>query len=127
MTGQGVASTAARGTLGTVLATMTPPDESPPRWMSSAEAASYLGITIRTLYRFIDQGDLPAYRFGRVIRLKQQEVEAFIDASRIEPGELDHLYPEPGGRVDETNGPDETGAPGPTVDVTGTGTGRTPA
>jgi excisionase family DNA binding protein len=44
-------------------------------WLSTAEAAKRLGITPRTLYRFIDQGDVPAYRFGRVIRLKEDEIE----------------------------------------------------
>jgi excisionase family DNA binding protein len=65
------------------------------QWLSTAEAAKRLGITPRTLYRFIDQGDIPAYRFGRVIRLKGNEVDSFIDSCRIEPGTLDHLYPEP--------------------------------
>lgn len=65
------------------------------RWLSTAEAAKRLGITARTLYRFIDQGDIPAYRFGRVIRLKADEVDSFIDSCRIEPGTLEHLYPEP--------------------------------
>jgi excisionase family DNA binding protein len=64
-------------------------------WLSTAEAAKRLGITPRTLYRFIDQGDIPAYRFGRVIRLKESEVDGFIDRCRIEPGTLEHLYPEP--------------------------------
>ena len=64
-------------------------------WLSTAEAAKRLGITPRTLYRFIDQGDIPAYRFGRVIRLKAQEVDTFIDSCRSEPGTLEHLYPEP--------------------------------
>jgi len=63
-------------------------------WMSTAEAARRLGITPRTLYRFIDEGQLPAYRFGRVIRLKASEVDAFIESCRIEPGTLEHLYPE---------------------------------
>jgi excisionase family DNA binding protein len=63
-------------------------------WLSTAEAASRLGITPRTLYRFIDEGQLPAYRFGRVIRLKEHEVDAFIDTCRIEPGTLEHLYPD---------------------------------
>ena len=67
-------------------------------WLSTAAAAKRLGITPRTLYRFIDQGDIPAYRFGRVIRLKQDEVDAFIDQNRIEPGTLEHLYPEPVGK-----------------------------
>ena len=63
--------------------------------MSTAVAAERIGITPRTLYRFIDQGDIPAYRFGRVIRLKQTEVDDFIEGSRIAPGTLEHLYPEP--------------------------------
>jgi excisionase family DNA binding protein len=63
-------------------------------WLSTAEAASRLGITPRTLYRFIDEGQLPAYRFGRVIRLKANEVDQFIEACRIEPGTLEHLYPD---------------------------------
>lgn len=63
-------------------------------WLGTAEAARYLGITTRTLYRLIDEGQLPAYKFGRVIRLKQSEVDAFIDGSRIRPGTLEHLYPE---------------------------------
>lgn len=63
-------------------------------WLSTAGAAKRLGVTTRTLYRFIDEGLVPAYKFGRVIRLKQAEVDAFIEASRIEPGTLEHLYPE---------------------------------
>ncbi len=70
-------------------------------WLSTQEAARRLGITPRTLYRFIDHGELPAYRFGRVIRLRGHEVEAFIARSRIQPGELEHLYPEPAGRSDD--------------------------
>jgi excisionase family DNA binding protein len=72
-------------------------------WLSTADAAHRLGITPRTLYRFIDEGQLPAYRFGRVIRLKENEVDAFIDSCRIEPGSLEHLYPDtaPAGRASE--------------------------
>ena len=64
------------------------------QWLGTAEAARYLGITPRTLYRLIDEGQLAAYKFGRVIRLKQHEVDAFVEGSRIEPGSLEHLYPE---------------------------------
>ena len=64
------------------------------QWLSTADAAKYLGITARTLYRFIDEGHIAGYRFGRVIRLKQTDVDAFIEASRIPPGTLEHLYPE---------------------------------
>jgi excisionase family DNA binding protein len=61
-------------------------------WLSSKDAAKQIGITTRTLYRFIDEGRLPAYRLGRVIRLKTSDVDSFIHASRVQPGTLKHLY-----------------------------------
>jgi excisionase family DNA binding protein len=64
------------------------------RWMSTKEVAEHLGVTLRSLYRFIDEGLLPAYKFGRVIRLQEIDVDRFIESSRIEPGHLQHLYPE---------------------------------
>jgi excisionase family DNA binding protein len=63
-------------------------------WLSTQDAAKRLGVTPRTLYRFIDEGQLPAYRLGRVIRLQLAEVDAFIERCRIQPGSLEHLYPE---------------------------------
>jgi excisionase family DNA binding protein len=63
-------------------------------WLSTQDAARRLGVTPRTLYRFIDLGELPAYRLGRVIRLKADDVDTFIEGSRIQPGSLEHLYPE---------------------------------
>ncbi len=63
-------------------------------WLSTKEAAERLGVTLRSLYRFIDEGGLAAYKFGRVIRLKGDDVDAFIESSRIAPGSLEHLYPE---------------------------------
>lgn len=67
----------------------------PIRWMSTAEVAEYLGVNTRTLYRLIDEGELPAYKFGRVIRLQEDDVVSFLDKARIVPGSLEHLYPMP--------------------------------
>ena len=63
-------------------------------WMSTQEAARRLGVTPRTLYRFVDEGELPAYRMGRVFRLQQRDVDEFIERARVVPGTLEHLYPE---------------------------------
>jgi excisionase family DNA binding protein len=68
-------------------------------WLSTQEAARRLGITTRTLYRFVDQGELPAYRMGRVIRLQAADIDEFIAKSRIEPGTLEHLYPDTAGKA----------------------------
>lgn len=61
-------------------------------WLSTKEAARRLGIANRTLYRLIDEGQVPAYKFGRVIRIQEQDVQGFIDGARIQPGSLEHLY-----------------------------------
>lgn len=71
-------------------------------WLNTEEAAKRLGITTRTLYRFMDQGRLPSYRFGRVFRLKMADIEKFIEECRVEPGTLSHLYPEPNAADAET-------------------------
>ena len=42
-------------------------------WMSTAEAARHLGLSIRKLYTAIDKGQVPAYKFGRVIRLRADD------------------------------------------------------
>jgi excisionase family DNA binding protein len=63
-------------------------------WLNTKEASERLGITLRTLYRLIDEGQLPAYKFGRVIRLKETEVDEFIKTARVQPGGLKHLYPD---------------------------------
>ena len=74
------------------------------RWVSTGEAARRLGVTVRTLYRLIDEAQLPAYKFGRVIRLQEGEIDAFIRSSRIAPGSLEHLYPDTKREISETDG-----------------------
>jgi excisionase family DNA binding protein len=63
-------------------------------WLGTPEAAERLGITQRTLYRLIDDGQIPAYRMGRVFRVKESDLELFLESSRVEPGSLRHLYPD---------------------------------
>jgi excisionase family DNA binding protein len=74
------------------------------QWLGTKEAARRLGVTTRTLYRFIDDGQLTAYRMGRVIRLKETELADFIERCRIEPGSLDVA----GGPDDESEDQDAT-------------------
>lgn len=66
-----------------------------PTWLGTKETADRLGLTVRTVYRVVDGGELPCYRFGRVLRFKQHEVDEFIERARVNPGELAHLFPEP--------------------------------
>lgn len=45
--------------------------------MSTADACARLGVGLRSLYRMIDTGELAAYKFGRVIRLRTADVDAY--------------------------------------------------
>jgi excisionase family DNA binding protein len=63
-------------------------------WLGTPEAAERLGITQRTLYRLIDEGQVPAYKMGRVLRVKATDLDLFLNQSRVAPGSLRHLYPE---------------------------------
>ncbi len=56
-------------------------------------AAEYLGVTLRTVYKFVDQGDIPAYKLGRVFRIRRSDLDDFLERCRVQPGELGHLYP----------------------------------
>lgn len=95
-------------------------EPTPAAWLSTKDACERLGITLRTLYRFIDEGRLTAYQMGRVIRIQQGDLDTFIAAARISPGSLAHLYPDtrppgeplsPDGEEPEVGEP-EAGEPG---------------
>jgi excisionase family DNA binding protein len=62
-----------------------------PAWLSVRQAARALGVVSRTVYGLINAGRLPGYRIGRVIRVRHDDLDRFLESVRIEPGSLDHL------------------------------------
>lgn len=62
-------------------------------WLGTTEAARYLGVVPRTVYRMIDEGGIPAFKLGRVIRVRTSDLEAYLESKRVQPGDLRHLYP----------------------------------
>ena len=50
------------------------------RWLSQAEVAEYLGVTTRTVRRYIAIGLLPASRIkgSRLIRIDRGDVDALL-------------------------------------------------
>lgn len=73
-------------------------------WVGPPEACKLLGVTPRTLYRFIDHEDLPAYQIGQHIRLRRSEIAAWLEARETRPDDLRYLYPLDGGADDEDGG-----------------------
>lgn len=67
-------------------------------WLGTRETSIRLGVPLPTLYRLIDEGRLPAYKMGRVIRLKVSDVEAFDGP--LPPHSSEHQFP-----LDRPDGP----------------------
>lgn len=77
-----------------------------PLWLSVQNAAAELEVTTRTIYRFINDGKLAAYRIGRVYRIRRADMQEFLDASALQPGDLDHLVDD--GRGNRPDDPPST-------------------
>ena len=60
-------------------------------WISSAKAAEHIGVALTTLYRLVDDGKIPAYRPGRSLRFRVSDLDAFLEETKVKPGELSHL------------------------------------
>lgn len=50
--------------------------------MSPAEIAEELRVTRKTVYRYIGDGKLPAYRLQRVYRVKREDFDQFLEERR---------------------------------------------
>lgn len=48
-----------------------------------AQAANRLGVSHMTVRRHIEAGRIPAYRFGRLFRIDEAELDRFIEASKV--------------------------------------------
>ena len=63
-------------------------------WLSTGEAAEAIGdVTRPTLYRLVNNGELRAFRVGRVLRFHRDDIAEYLERVRVRPGELDHLMP----------------------------------
>ena len=52
------------------------------RFFSIAEVAEWIGVSTRTVRRWIKSGDLIAHRIRGVVRIAEQELGNFLDAHR---------------------------------------------
>lgn len=53
-------------------------------WMSLPEGAEYLGISLATIYRWLNEGRIPSYKAGRVRRVKKTDLDSYMESGREE-------------------------------------------
>jgi excisionase family DNA binding protein len=51
-------------------------------FLTTEEVLEYLQVNLRTVYRLIDAGQLPAVRVGRQWRFRRSDIDAWLDAQR---------------------------------------------
>jgi excisionase family DNA binding protein len=63
-----------------------------------AQAASALGVSVSTIWRWIDAGRMPAFRLGpKAIRIKKEDAESALTpaSDRVAPTNAMRIYDDP--------------------------------
>jgi excisionase family DNA binding protein len=53
--------------------------------LTVAEAAGRLGVPVRFIRRLIAERRIRFYKIGRYVRIDSQDLDAFIEAGRVDP------------------------------------------
>jgi excisionase family DNA binding protein len=53
--------------------------------LTVAEVAEMLRVSTMTVYRLIRTGELPAVRIGRSYRVREPDLEAYLESQVVEP------------------------------------------
>ena len=54
--------------------------------MTVTEVAQLMRVSKMTVYRLVNQGDLPAVRIGRGYRIREEDVHSYLDSRYTEAG-----------------------------------------
>lgn len=55
------------------------------RFLTVTEVAEMIRVSRMTVYRWVQNGDLPAVRVGRSVRVPEQAVDVFLQQSAAHP------------------------------------------
>jgi excisionase family DNA binding protein len=55
------------------------------KFLTIQEVADELGISERSVWRLIEEGELLSHKFGASTRVKREDLDAYIDRSRRHP------------------------------------------
>lgn len=60
------------------------PEQTPPspRFYSVAQVAEHLQVSQKTIRRWIDDGELTVFRLGRLIRVSDQALQAYLQTKQ---------------------------------------------
>src|SRR5690349_24191353 len=62
-------------------------------FLTTEEVLEYLQVNLRTVYRLIKAGKIPAVRVGRQWRFRKRDIDAWLDSQRPRSGERPVVIP----------------------------------
>ncbi|GAA4684271.1 helix-turn-helix domain-containing protein [Nocardioides nanhaiensis] len=62
------------------------PDLSEATFLTIAEVAAMMRVSKMTVYRLVHNGDLPALRVGRSFRVREKDVDVYLQRSYFDAG-----------------------------------------
>jgi excisionase family DNA binding protein len=74
-------------------ATDLDPGNKLPRLLGITELADHLGVNVRHIRRLVHERRIPFIKWGHLIRFDPDEVSAWIDTNRQQPGAPRHAPP----------------------------------
>ncbi|MGH7538137.1 MAG: helix-turn-helix domain-containing protein [Gemmatimonadales bacterium] len=61
----------------------SPNSPSGPRFLTALEVAERMRVSKMTVYRLIRSGKLPAVRVGKSFRVREEDVDKYLDSSYV--------------------------------------------
>jgi excisionase family DNA binding protein len=59
------------------------PSPGGPRFLTALEVAERMRVSKMTVYRLIKTGKLPAVRIGKAYRVREEDLESYLDSSYV--------------------------------------------
>ena len=72
-------------------------------FLNVSEVGKYLGIKISTLYFYVENGNIPHYRVGRLIRFKKLEIDQWMQENKKQRIDLSKMTVRMLGKVSNRN------------------------
>ena len=67
---------------------MDRPQASANRLLDIAEVSVRLGVSVNTLYSWVNQRKIPYVKIGRLLRFDQETIDAWIEERKVKPAEF---------------------------------------
>ena len=54
-------------------------------WLTPKDAAGVLGVSVKTVRRLYESGELPAFKVSTRVQIRREDANAYLESCRVEP------------------------------------------